>query len=46
MAHQSSAMKAYVTRYVPEPEQKEQPTETTDGKQKDDSNQDNDDRRG
>ena len=33
MAHQSSAMRAYVTRYVPEPEQKEQPTETTNGLQ-------------
>ena len=33
MAHQSNVMQAYVTRYDPEPEQKEQPTETTDGLQ-------------
>ena len=34
MAHQSNVMQAYVTRYDPEPEQKEQPTETTDDLQK------------
>ena len=34
MSHQSNVMQAYVTRYDPEPEQKEQPTETTDDLQK------------
>lgn len=33
MSHQSNVMQAYVTRYDPEPEQKEQPTETTNGLQ-------------
>ena len=40
MAHQSNVMQAYVTRYDPEPEQKEQPTETTDGLQKESNEED------
>lgn len=41
MAHQSNVMQAYVTRYDPEPEQKEQPTETTDGLQEEGNEEDN-----
>lgn len=40
MAHQSNVMQAYVTRYDPEPEQKEQPTQTTDGVQEESNEED------
>lgn len=40
MSQQSDVLKAYVTRYEPEPEQKEQPTETTNELPKESSKED------
>jgi|TARA_Y100000289_G_scaffold47432_1_gene47694 hypothetical protein len=40
MSQQSDVLKAFVTRYDPEPEQKEQTTETTNGIQKESDKED------
>jgi hypothetical protein len=40
MSQQSDVLRAYVTRYDPEPEQKEQSTETTNGLPKESNEED------